>query len=94
MLKAIVTWALNMRVLVVALAAALLVIGVNATRHAPWMFFPGIRAAAGGSPNRSARSLDRGGGCPGDRAAGKLAQRAAFLQTIRSKSVLAFPRSR
>ena len=40
MLKAIVSWALNMRLLVVAIAAALLVIGINATRHAPLDVFP------------------------------------------------------
>jgi Cu/Ag efflux pump CusA len=40
MLKAIVSWALEMRLLVVAIAAALLFIGINATRHAPLDVFP------------------------------------------------------
>ena len=40
MLNAIVSWALNMRVLVVAAAAALLSVGINATRHAPLDVFP------------------------------------------------------
>ena len=40
MLKAIVTWALNMRVLVVALSVALIVVGVESVRHAPLDVFP------------------------------------------------------
>jgi Cu/Ag efflux pump CusA len=40
MLKAIVTWALNMRVLVVALSIALIVAGVESVRHAPLDVFP------------------------------------------------------
>ena len=40
MLKAIVTWALQMRVLVVALSVALLVVGIQSARHAPLDVFP------------------------------------------------------
>ena len=40
MLNAIVSWALNMRVLVVAVAMALLGAGINATRNAPLDVFP------------------------------------------------------
>ena len=40
MLKAIVTWALNMRVLVVALSIALIIVGIESVRHAPLDVFP------------------------------------------------------
>ena len=40
MLNSIVSWALKMRVLVVAVAVALLFAGINAARHAPLDVFP------------------------------------------------------
>ncbi|MEQ1861479.1 MAG: efflux RND transporter permease subunit [Chthoniobacteraceae bacterium] len=88
MLKAIVTWALEMRVLVVALAAALLFIGIRAVQHAPLDVFPEfapplveIQTEA---PGLSTEEVDALVTVPLENALNGL----PFLKTIRSKSVL------
>ena len=88
MLKAIVTWALNMRVLVVALSIALIVVGVESVRHAPLDVFPEfappmveIQTEA---PGLSTEQVDALVTVPLENALNGL----PWLKTIRSKSVL------
>src|SRR5512139_2081515 len=88
MLNSLVTWALNMRVLVVAAAVALLVVGINATRHAPLDVFPEfapplveVRTEA---PGLSTEEVDALVTVPLENALNGL----PWLKTIRSKSVL------
>ncbi len=88
MLKAIVTWALNMRVLVVALSIALIVVGVESVRHAPLDVFPEfappmveIQTEA---PGLSTEQVDALVTVPLENSLNGL----PWLQTIRSKSVL------
>ena len=88
MLKAIVTWALNMRVLVVALSAALIVVGVESVRHAPLDVFPEfappmveIQTEA---PGLSTEQVDALVTVPLENGLNGL----PWLKTIRSKSVL------
>src|SRR5512137_1760690 len=88
MLNTIVTWALNMRVLVVAAAAALLVVGINATKHAPLDVFPEfapplveIQTEA---PGLATEEVDALVTVPLENALNG----TPFLKTIRSKSVL------
>ena len=88
MLKAIVTWALNMRVLVVAVAAALLVVGINATRHAPLDVFPEFAPplveVQTEAPGLSTEEVDSLVTVPLENSLNGL----PFLKTLRSKSVL------
>lgn len=88
MLNAIVSWALNMRVLVVAAAVALLFAGINATRNAPLDVFPEfapplveIQTEA---PGLSTEEVDALVTVPLENSLNGL----PFLKTIRSKSVL------
>jgi len=88
MLNAIVTWALNMRVLVVAAAVALLVIGINATKNAPLDVFPEfapplveVQTEAHGLSTEEVDALVT---VPLENALNGL----PFLKTLRSKSVL------
>jgi multidrug efflux pump subunit AcrB len=80
MLNSIVSWALNMRVLVVAAALALLVVGINATKNAPLDVFPEFAPplveVQTEAPGLSTEEVD----CARHRAAGELAQRPAFPQ--------------
>jgi len=88
MLNAIVSWALNMRVLVVAMAAALLVVGINATRHAPLDVFPEFAPplveVQTEAPGLSTEEVDALVTVPLENSLNGL----PFLKTIRSKSVL------
>jgi CzcA family heavy metal efflux pump len=88
MLKAIVTWALNMRVLIVAVAAALLVAGINATRHAPLDVFPEFAPplveVQTEAPGLSTEEVDSLVTVPLENSLNGL----PFLKTLRSKSVL------
>ncbi|HWB01937.1 MAG TPA: efflux RND transporter permease subunit [Verrucomicrobiales bacterium] len=88
MLKSIVTWALNMRVLVVALSVVLIVAGVNSVRHAPLDVFPEfappmveIQTEA---PGLSTEQVDALVTVPLENSLNGL----PWLKTIRSKSVL------
>ena len=88
MLKAIVAWALNMRVLVVALSVALIVVGVESVRHAPLDVFPEfappmveIQTEA---PGLSTEQVDALVTVPLENGLNGL----PWLKTIRSKSVL------
>ncbi len=88
MLKAIVTWALNMRVLVVAISIAVIVVGVESVRHAPLDVFPEfappmveIQTEA---PGLSTEQVDALVTVPLENALNGL----PWLKTIRSKSVL------
>lgn len=88
MLNTIVTWALNMRVLVVAAAAALLFIGINATRNAPLDVFPEFAPplveVQTEAPGLSTEEVDALVTVPLENSLNGL----PFLKTIRSKSVL------
>lgn len=88
MLNAIVSWALNMRVLVVAAAAALLVVGINATRHAPLDVFPEFAPplveVQTEAPGLSTEEVDALVTVPLENSLNGL----PFLKVIRSKSVL------
>lgn len=88
MLNSIVTWALNMRVLVVAAAAALLFIGANATRNAPLDVFPEFAPplveVQTEAPGLSTEEVDALVTVPLENSLNGL----PFLKTIRSKSVL------
>ncbi len=88
MLNAIVSWALNMRVLVVAIAAALLVVGINATRHAPLDVFPEFAPplveVQTEAPGLSTEEVDALVTVPLENSLNGLPS----LKTIRSKSVL------
>lgn len=88
MLKAIVSWSLQMRVLVVALAAALMFLGIRTMRHAPLDVFPEfapplveIQTEA---PGLSTEEVDALVTVPLENALNGL----PWLNTIRSKSVL------
>jgi CzcA family heavy metal efflux pump len=88
MLKAIVTWALNMRVLVVAFSIALIVVGVESVRHTPLDVFPEfappmveIQTEA---PGLSTEQVDALVTVPLENSLNGL----PWLKTIRSKSVL------
>ncbi len=88
MLNSIVSWALNMRVLVVAAAMALLVIGINATRNAPLDVFPEFAPplveVQTEAPGLSTEEVDSLVTVPLENSLNGL----PFLKTIRSKSVL------
>ncbi len=88
MLSAIVSWALNMRVLVVALAAALLVVGINATKNAPLDVFPEFAPplveVQTEAPGLSTEEVDALVTVPLENSLNGL----PALKTIRSKSVL------
>lgn len=88
MLQAIVTWALNMRVLVVAAALALLFVGINATRNAPLDVFPEFAPPQAEvqteAPGLSTEEVDSLVTVPLENALNGL----PFLATLRSKSVL------
>ncbi|MBU6301782.1 MAG: efflux RND transporter permease subunit [Verrucomicrobia bacterium] len=88
MLNAIVAWSLNMRVLVVATAVALLVIGVNVSRHAPLDVFPEFAPplveVQTEAPGLSTEEVDALVTVPLEDALNGL----PFLKTLRSKSVL------
>lgn len=88
MLNSLVSWALNMRVLVVAAAAALLVVGINATRHAPLDVFPEFAPplveVQTEAPGLSTEEVDALVTVPLENSLNGL----PFLKTIRSKSVL------
>lgn len=88
MLNAIVSWALNMRVLIVAVAAALLFAGVNATRNAPLDVFPEFAPplveVQTEAPGLSTEEVDALVTVPLENSLNGL----PFLKTIRSKSVL------
>ncbi len=88
MLKSIVSWSLEMRALLVAAAVALLVVGINVTRHAPLDVFPEfapprveIQTEA---PGLSTEEVDALVTVPLENALNGV----PFLKTIRSKSVL------
>lgn len=88
MLNAIVSWALNMRVLIVAVAAALLFAGVNATRNAPLDVFPEFAPplveVQTEAPGLSTEEVDALVTVPLENSLNGL----PFLKNIRSKSVL------
>lgn len=88
MLNAIVSWALNMRVLVVAAAAALLLVGINATRNAPLDVFPEFAPplveVQTEAPGLSTEEVDALVTVPLENGLNGL----PFLKTLRSKSVL------
>lgn len=88
MLKAIIVWALSMRVLVVALAAALLIAGIYATRQAPLDVFPEFAPplveVQTEAPGLSPEEVDALVTVPLENTLNGL----PFLKTIRSKSVL------
>lgn len=88
MLNSIVSWALNMRVLVVAAALALLVIGINATKNAPLDVFPEFAPplveVQTEAPGLSTEEVDSLVTVPLENSLNGL----PFLKTIRSKSVL------
>ncbi len=88
MLNSIITWALHMRVLVVAASVALLVVGVSAIRNAPLDVFPEfappkveIQTEA---PGLSTEEVDALVTVPLENSLNGL----PFLKTLRSKSVL------
>ena len=88
MLKAVVNWALHMRVMVVALAAALLFLGIRSLREAPLDVFPEfapplveIQTEA---PGLSTEEVDALVTVPLENALNGL----PLFKTIRSKSVL------
>jgi Cu/Ag efflux pump CusA len=88
MLNSIVSWALNMRVLVVAAAIALLVVGINATKNAPLDVFPEFAPplveVQTEAPGLSTEEVDALVTVPLENSLNGL----PFLKTIRSKSVL------
>lgn len=88
MLNSIVSWALNMRVLVVAAAAALLAAGINATRNAPLDVFPEFAPplveVQTEAPGLSTEEVDALVTVPLENSLNGL----PFLKTLRSKSVL------
>ena len=88
MLKAIVTWALNMRVLVVALSIALIVVGIESVRHAPLDVFPEFAPPTveiqTEAPGLSTEQVDALVTVPLENSLNGL----PWLKTIRSKSVL------
>ncbi|MBI5690174.1 MAG: efflux RND transporter permease subunit [Verrucomicrobia bacterium] len=88
MLQAIVSWALRMRVLVLAAAAALLALGIEATRHAPLDVFPEFAPplveVQTEAPGLSTEEVDALVTVPLENSLNGL----PFLKTIRSKSVL------
>lgn len=88
MLNAIVTWALKMRVLVVAAAATLLVVGIQATKNAPLDVFPEFAPplveVQTEAPGLSTEEVDALVTVPLENALNGL----PFLKTLRSKSVL------
>lgn len=88
MLNSLVTWALNMRVLVVAAAVALLVVGINATKNAPLDVFPEFAPplveVQTEAPGLSTEEVDALVTVPLENSLNGL----PFLKTIRSKSVL------
>ena len=88
MLNAIVSWALNMRLLVVAIAAALLLSGINATRNAPLDVFPEFAPplveVQTEAPGLSTEEVDALVTVPLENSLNGV----PFLKIIRSKSVL------
>ncbi len=88
MLKSIVTWALNMRVLVVALSVALIVFGVQSVKHAPLDVFPEFAPPMAEiqteAPGLSTEQVDALVTVPLENSLNGL----PWLKTIRSKSVL------
>jgi CzcA family heavy metal efflux pump len=88
MLNSIVSCALNMRVLVLSLALAVLVIGINAARHAPLDVFPEFAPplveVQTEVPGLSTEEVDLLVTVPLENSLNGL----PFLQTLRSKSVL------
>ena len=88
MLKSIVTWALNMRVLVVALSIALIVFGVRSVKHAPLDVFPEFAPPMAEiqteAPGLSTEQVDALVTVPLENSLNGL----PWLKTIRSKSVL------
>ncbi len=88
MLNSIVTWALNMRVLVVAAAIALLLVGINATKNAPLDVFPEFAPplveVQTEAPGLSTEEVDALVTVPLENSLNGL----PFLKTLRSKSVL------
>lgn len=88
MLNAIVSWALRMRVLVVAVAVALLFAGINAARHAPLDVFPEFAPplveVQTEVPGLSTEEVDQLVTVPLENSLNGL----PFLKKLRSKSVL------
>lgn len=88
MLNSIVSWALNMRVLVVAVALALMFVGINATQNAPLDVFPEFAPplveVQTEAPGLSTEEVDGLVTVPLENSLNGL----PFLKTIRSKSVL------
>jgi Cu/Ag efflux pump CusA len=88
MLKSIVTWALEMRVLVLALATVLVLAGVAAIRKAPLDVFPEFAPPMAEiqteAPGLSTEQVDALVTVPLENALNGL----PWLKTIRSKSVL------
>ena len=88
MLTSIVTWALNMRVLVVAAAIALLFIGINASKNAPLDVFPEFAPplveVQTEAPGLSTEEVDSLVTVPLENSLNGV----PFLKTLRSKSVL------
>lgn len=88
MLNSIVSWALNMRVLVVAAALALLFVGINATQNAPLDVFPEFAPplveVQTEAPGLSTEEVDSLVTVPLENSLNGL----PFLKTLRSKSVL------
>ncbi|MDH4454029.1 MAG: efflux RND transporter permease subunit [Verrucomicrobiota bacterium] len=88
MLNSIVSCALNMRVLVIAAAAALLVVGINATKNAPLDVFPEFAPplveVQTEAPGLSTEEVDALVTVPLENSLNGL----PFLKTLRSKSVL------
>ena len=88
MLNSIVSWALKMRVLVVAAALALLFVGIDATKNAPLDVFPEFAPplveVQTEAPGLSTEEVDSLVTVPLENSLNGL----PFLKTIRSKSVL------
>ncbi len=88
MLNSIVSWALNMRVLVVAAALALLFVGIDATKNAPLDVFPEFAPplveVQTEAPGLSTEEVDALVTVPLENGLNGL----PFLKTLRSKSVL------
>lgn len=88
MLNSIVSWALNMRVLIVAAALGLLFVGINATKNAPLDVFPEFAPplveVQTEAPGLSTEEVDSLVTVPLENSLNGL----PFLKTIRSKSVL------
>jgi len=58
MLRWLVSTSLRLRLVVVALAGVLVILGIRTVRKTPMDVFPGVRAAARGDPDGGSRAID------------------------------------